>query len=93
LPEEQTDAEHTRDEVAEKTGGKRKVHLIPSNAKSEEECRKAVDETISTFGRLDILFNNAAQQLENHDVLSLDSRQWEDTFKVNIREYFTIYIF
>lgn len=47
-----------------------------------------MDETISTFGRLDILFNNIAQQLENHDVLELSSQQWLDTFQVNVHPFF-----
>jgi len=56
--------------------------------KVEANCIKAVEETVKTLGRIDILFNNAAQQLENHDILTLDSKQWEDTFAVNIHPYF-----
>ncbi|KAI0027248.1 NAD(P)-binding protein [Vararia minispora EC-137] len=88
LPKEQKDAEETRDEVSQKTQGKRRVHLIQLDVKSEENCRKAVEETLKEFGHLDILFNNAAQQFENHDILTLDSRQWEDTFQVNVHPLF-----
>lgn len=88
LPAEQKDAEDTRAEVEKKTNGQRKVHLIALDIKSESNCRKAVDETLSVFGRIDILFNNAAQQLENHDILTLDSKQWEDTFAVNMHPMF-----
>jgi len=88
LESEQKDAEDTRDYVKKRTNGERKVHLIPSDVKSEENCIKAVEETVKTLGRIDILFNNAAQQLENSDILTLDSKQWEDTFAVNIHPYF-----
>ncbi|KZV76200.1 NAD-P-binding protein [Peniophora sp. CONT] len=88
LPAEQKDAEDTRAEVEKKTNGQRKVHLIPLDIKSESNCVKAVSETLSIFGRIDILFNNAAQQLENHDILTLDSKQWEDTFAVNMHPMF-----
>jgi NAD(P)-dependent dehydrogenase (short-subunit alcohol dehydrogenase family) len=90
LTKEQKDAEDTLKEVSQKTQGKRRVHLIPVDVKSEENCRAAVEETVKVFGRLDVLFNNAAQQLENHDILSLDSKQWEETFQVNVRECYVV---
>lgn len=81
FPAEQKDAEDTPDEVEERRNGQRKVHLIALDVKSEANCRKAVEGTLSVFGRIDILFNNAAQQLENYDILTFDSKQWEDTFQ------------
>ncbi|GGA09344.1 short-chain dehydrogenase [Paenibacillus marchantiophytorum] len=43
--------------IVEKTGAK--VHYIQANVSSEEDCQRAVAETVERFGRLDILINNA----------------------------------
>ncbi|GAA5879666.1 hypothetical protein JCM3774_002400 [Rhodotorula dairenensis] len=88
LPQEQKDAENVRDYINDKTNGLRKTLLLPLDLKSEANCIKAVQETVANFGRLDVLFNNAAQQLENQDLLTLDSKQWEDTFQLNMHSFF-----
>ncbi|BGP56454.1 hypothetical protein JCM8202_001806 [Rhodotorula sphaerocarpa] len=88
LPQEQKDAENVRDYINEKTNGLRKTLLLPMDIKSEANCIKAVQETVANFGRLDVLFNNAAQQLENHDMTTLESKQWEDTFQLNMHSFF-----
>ncbi|ESK95688.1 short-chain dehydrogenase reductase family [Moniliophthora roreri MCA 2997] len=87
---EQKDAEDTRDYIAKKTNGQRKIHLVQADLKSEAACKTAIDECLKAFGRLDILVNNHAQQLENRDVTTLDSKQWEDTFKVNFHSFFYV---
>ena len=47
--------------VAEKiTNGGGKAIFIRADVRKAEECRRAVDETLRVFARLDILFNNAA---------------------------------
>lgn len=86
LPQEEKDARDTQAYVKEKTG--KEILLLAYDVKVEANCIKAVEETVSKFGRLDVLFNNAAQQLQNEDILSLDSKQWEDTFQVNMHSYF-----
>jgi NAD(P)-dependent dehydrogenase (short-subunit alcohol dehydrogenase family) len=70
-----------RDYVKEKTG--RKIHLFPTDLKEEKNCIASVKSCVQEFGKIDILVNNAAQQLENHDITTLDSKQWEDTFQVS----------
>ena len=88
LEREQKDAESVRDYVKQKTG--RKIHLVAADLKSEANCIRAVKSHIEEFGKLDILVNNAAQQLENHDITTLDSKQWEDCFQLNINSYFYV---
>ena len=88
LPAEQKDAEDVRDYVSKKTNGQRKINLCPGDLKSEQVCIDSVKNHMSTFGRLDVLVNNAAQQLENHDITTLDSKQWIDTFQINMHSYF-----
>lgn len=84
LPEEQVDAEETGQAVEDEG---RRALLIPSDVTRWAACREAVELTVQTFGRLDILVNNAAfQQHQPFDELSLE--QWDHTFKVNIYGYF-----
>ena len=59
LPEEQKDAEDTKEEV-EKYGGK--CYLYPTDIRKRENCQKAVDEAKSKLGDINILVNNAAYQ-------------------------------
>jgi len=86
LPKEERDAKDTQAYVKEKTG--KEILLLPYDLKVEENCIKCVEETVAKFGKLSILFNNAAQQLQNEDILTLDSQQWLDTFQVNMHSYF-----
>ncbi|KPV74325.1 uncharacterized protein RHOBADRAFT_65203 [Rhodotorula graminis WP1] len=88
LSAEQKDAEDTRDYITQKTQGRSQVLLLPMDVKLEANAIKAVDATVSNFGRIDVLFLNAAQQLENHDITTLESKQWEDTFQVNMHHMF-----
>src|SRR3982750_3116987 len=59
LPEEQSDAEETRDEV-EAAG--RKCVTIAGDLREAEFCGRAVQQTVRELGRLDVLVNNAAFQ-------------------------------
>lgn len=87
LPAEQSDAETTMAAV-EKEG--RKALLLPGDVSDPKFCRDAVDKTVATFGRLDILVNNAAYQQETKSVEELDEEQWQKTFRVNIGGYFSM---
>jgi NAD(P)-dependent dehydrogenase (short-subunit alcohol dehydrogenase family) len=86
LPQEEKDAKDTQAYIKEKTG--KEILLLPYDVKVEANCIKCVEETVEKFGRLDVLFNNAAQQLQNNDILTLDSKQWTDTFSVNCHSFF-----
>ena len=56
LPEEEEDAEYTAKQI-EKAG--RKSQKLALNLREEENCKKAVDEHIQKFGRIDVLVNNS----------------------------------
>ncbi len=36
---------------------------IPMDIRTEESCRSVIDEVIREYGRVDVLVNNAAQQV------------------------------
>ncbi|CAN5713056.1 SDR family oxidoreductase [soil metagenome] len=85
LPEEQTDAKETANQI-EKEGGK--SLLIKGDVKDSEFCRDAVEKTVKAFGKLDILVNNAAYQHHQKSLADISDEQWEKTFRTNIFGYF-----
>lgn len=44
------------------------ILLIHCDEYDEHTCKKAVDQTISRFGKIDILINNAAPHILNHTI-------------------------
>jgi NAD(P)-dependent dehydrogenase (short-subunit alcohol dehydrogenase family) len=54
----------------------------------ETFCADTIDDTVKTFGRLDILVNNAAEQHEVDDPLELTAEQIERTFRTNVFSFF-----
>jgi NAD(P)-dependent dehydrogenase (short-subunit alcohol dehydrogenase family) len=54
----------------------------------EEFCAQTVDDTVKTFGHIDILVNNAAEQHEVDDPLELTAEQIERTFRTNVFSFF-----
>lgn len=47
-------------------------------------AKKAVQQTLKKFGRLDILVNNAAEQHPQDDLLDISPEQLEATFRTNV---------
>lgn len=82
---EELDAKETAKE-AKKIGAK--VLLIAGDVAAESHCRKIIDETIKTFGKLDILVNNAAVQYPTDSLLKITDKQLKKTFSTNIFSHF-----
>jgi NAD(P)-dependent dehydrogenase (short-subunit alcohol dehydrogenase family) len=61
---------------------------ISGDVGDETFCHGAVDRAVETFGRLDILVNNAAEQHETGDPDEIDAGQLERTFRTNVFGYF-----
>lgn len=75
------DAEQTR-EVVEQYG--RRCLTLAGDVADREVCRNAIEETLSKFGKLDILVNNAAEQHPQNGLEDISEEQWEKTFRTNI---------
>ena len=72
-------------EVAEeikKAGGE--AIFIRADVSSAEECRRTVDQTLKTFGRLDILFNNAGVFFA-HTILDCTEEEWDATLDIGLK--------
>jgi NAD(P)-dependent dehydrogenase (short-subunit alcohol dehydrogenase family) len=72
----------TAQQMVEKYGGR--ALLIDGDIGQEDFCRKAIEQTIATFGRLDVLVNNAAVQFPKKSITEISAEQLETTFRTNI---------
>jgi NAD(P)-dependent dehydrogenase (short-subunit alcohol dehydrogenase family) len=87
LPAEQTDAEEAK--LAIELAGRRAL-LLPGDVTDQGFCRGVVERTVTEFGHLDILVNNAAYQQSQKSLEDIDEEQWDTTFRTNIYGYFYI---
>lgn len=66
----------------------RKCLLIPGDVGDEALCQSIVQQTVDTFGQLDILVNNAAEQHPQNKIEDISRDQLERTFRTNIFSFF-----
>lgn len=83
--DEDADAKGTQ-RVVEASG--RRALLLPGDIGDQGHCAAIVDRAIGTFGRLDILVNNAAWQIEAKRLEEIEPDEVERTFRTNILSCF-----
>lgn len=83
--DEHSDAEKTKSLVEQE--GQRAL-LISGDMGNQAFCESSVNQVIDTFGQLDILVNNAAEQHPQQDFMDITSEQLEQTFRTNLFGYF-----
>jgi NAD(P)-dependent dehydrogenase (short-subunit alcohol dehydrogenase family) len=81
---ESDDAEDTRRWV-EKAGRRCLLHQF--DVRDPDACRALVQRTVHEFGRLDVLVNNAAYQMEQPSLEDITDEQLDRTFRTNIYGY------
>jgi len=81
LPEEQGDAELTKVNV-EKYG--KRCLLLPLDIQIEANCAKAVQDTLTAFGSIDILINNASVMYSQPSITDITTEQFDRTVKTNV---------
>ncbi|GAA5869074.1 hypothetical protein JCM8547_008692 [Rhodosporidiobolus lusitaniae] len=84
LPEEDVDAQETK-KLVEAAG--QRCLLVPGDLRTQAFREELVSKHIKEFGFLDILVNNASQQIQCKDLAEIDMDNVEDTFKTNIIQY------
>lgn len=80
-----TDADTTRRMVEAKG---RRCLVLKHDVRNSAECRTAVQQTVSEFGHLNILVNNAAYQMAQPRFEDVTEEQFRRTFETNIFGYF-----
>ncbi|CAN4108718.1 unnamed protein product [Withania somnifera] len=63
---------------------------VPTDLGFDDNCKKVVDEVVNSYGRIDILVNNAAEQYEASSVEEINEERLERVFRTNIFSYFFV---
>ena len=66
----------------------RRCLLMAGDVKDAAFCRDAVEKTVSKFGKLDILVNNAAFQEHADSLEDLTEERFDETLRTNVYGYF-----
>jgi NAD(P)-dependent dehydrogenase (short-subunit alcohol dehydrogenase family) len=85
--DEHSDARETAAEI-DRLG--RRCVAIAADLTRVEECHRAVDEAVGHLGRLDVLVNNAAMQVEQDRFEDVPPEQLERTFRTNVFAHFHV---
>ncbi|WP_420146938.1 SDR family oxidoreductase [Spirosoma sp.] len=86
-PREEDDAQKTK-ELIEAEG--RRCLLISGDLKENTFIQEAVDLVIDTYGRVNILVNNAANHVEQKEFTDISDQQMRETFELNILAMFRL---
>ena len=82
---EHEDADYTK-QIVESFG--RNCLLIPGDLRDEAVSSYIVQNTINTFGKIDVLINNCGVQFPQNSILDITSEQLRATFETNIFSFF-----
>ncbi|WP_019925447.1 glucose 1-dehydrogenase [Nocardia sp. BMG111209] len=85
--DEHEDAQQTADWVS---AAGRDAVLVDGDISRPEHCRRIIDATVDTFGKVDILVSNAAYQMTHDTVEEISDEEFDYTFRTNVGAYFAL---
>ncbi|HEV2655685.1 MAG TPA: SDR family oxidoreductase, partial [Ktedonobacteraceae bacterium] len=62
----------------------RKVLVVPTDIRNEDSVRQLAEQTLGSFGRIDILVNNSGITGPTTPLWNISLEDWEETFAVNV---------
>lgn len=68
----------------------RKAVLVAGDLAQRQQAREIVDRAVEAFGRIDVLVNNAAHQMNHESVEEISDDEWDRTFDINIGAMFRL---
>lgn len=77
--------QETVDAIRAKSGEAIYVH---ANVASESDVQSLIKAAVDAFGKLDIVFNNAAYYVWPHGLDDISGEEWDQTFAVNVKSVF-----
>ena len=83
--DEHEDAQETARHVEE---AGRKAVLVPGDLSKREDCYALVERAVQELGRVDVLVNNAAFQMNHETLEEIPDDEWDYTFATNITAMF-----
>jgi NAD(P)-dependent dehydrogenase (short-subunit alcohol dehydrogenase family) len=83
--DEDEDARETQ-RLVEAAG--RKCILVAGDISRPEQCREIVQQAVESFGRIDVLVNNAAHQMAFESIEEISDAEWDKTFAINLSAMF-----
>jgi len=83
--DEHEDAKETA-RLVEEAG--RKAVVVPGDIRDPDHCRDLVERAVKSFGKLDILINNAAYQMSHHTLEETSDEEFRLPFETNVYAMF-----
>lgn len=77
--------EEVATEIREDDG---QVLVMPTHTGNPEQCKALIDKTVETYGRIDVLVNNAATNPHFGPILTAEASHWQKILEVNLLGYF-----
>lgn len=66
------------------------VVFFPCDVTKETEAKALIEETVTRFGRIDILFNNSGVMLPSMEIERMPVEDWKTTFDTNVTGAFLV---